>query len=386
MLQAADVAALRILLTKAPELEALAAVVHRTFLSGKKIVCEGCGATGRLSLSLEVFCKEGMVAEEEYRGKVLGFMAGGDAAFIRSIEQFEDRVDFGKRQLHEIGFEDGDLLIAITEGGETPFVIAACEEAVLLSPSNEPFFVYCNPDDILCEVAERSANVLGNTKIHKINLSVGPMSITGSTRMQATTVQLTAVGLAIQHHANPHKIAASLQKLFTTIAVDISYGVLSPVTSEEAAMYRDKEYFLYETSDFAVTVMTDTTERAPTFSIPPFENFEVAEQLGSPVYLLLPGVSGALEGWTRLLRRAPRPLEWEESKLRTGVDVLRGYDFSEQVAAKRAARHGAERTTKRVIVALAPGASGFPSHMRIWTLSCPSKTRKCSRTSCWSTL
>ena len=351
-LQSVDIAALRILCGQAHLLIPLADAIHQTFLSGKKIVCEGCGATGRLSLSLEVFAKEGMVREEAYRNKVLGFMAGGDAAFIRSIEQFEDRVAFGKRQLHDIGFEDGDLLIAITEGGETPFVIAACEEAVEVSKSNTPYFVYCNPDDVLCEVAQRSANVIQNERIKKINLCVGPMSITGSTRMQATTVQVTAVGLAIQHHSDPSQIEKSLARLLETIEKKISYAQLAPFTREEALMYASGEHFLYETDYFAVTVMTDTTERAPTFSMPPFENFDFPEQLASPVYLVLPGVRGALDGWTRLLRRAPRPLEWDETKHRTGLAAIGGYDFSESVVEKRQAKLGLEKTKLRAVVAL----------------------------------
>ena len=64
-------------------------------------------------------------------------------------------------------------------------------------------------------------------------------------------------------------------------------------------MYKDDEYFLYETDYFSVTVMTDTTERAPTFSIPPYENFDRPAELSSPVYLHLPGVTGAAEGWSR---------------------------------------------------------------------------------------
>ena len=343
-LQSVDVAALETILAKVPEMEELARAIHKTLVSGKKVVAEGCGATGRLSLSLEVFALEGMVIEEEYRDKVRGFMAGGDAALIRSIEQFEDRVAHGQRQLREIGFEDGDLLLAITEGGETPFVIAACEEALLVSPSNNPYFIYCNPDGPLCRIAERSKRVIENERIHKINLSTGPMAITGSTRMQATTVQLACAGLAIRHHAHPEKIGEDLRRLLAATKA-VPYGILAPFTAAEAKMYADGEYFLYETDYFSVTVMTDTTERSPTFSLPPFENFNNPNELPSVVYLHLPGVSGAVEGWTRLLRRAPRPLEWEGGIAKqTGIEAIKGYDFSDNVFELRAKKIGADRT------------------------------------------
>ena len=37
---------------------------------------------------------------------------------------------------------------------------------------------------------QRSREVIEEPRIEKINLTTGPMSITGSTRMQATTIQL----------------------------------------------------------------------------------------------------------------------------------------------------------------------------------------------------
>ena len=52
------------------------------------------------------------------------------------------------------------------------------------------YFVYNNPDDILCRHVQRSREVIQEPRIEKINLTPGPMSITGSTRMQATTIQL----------------------------------------------------------------------------------------------------------------------------------------------------------------------------------------------------
>ena len=52
-------------------------------------------------------------------------MAGGDVAIIASVEDFEDHPEFGAHQLLSLGFADNDLLIACTEGGETPWVIGA---------------------------------------------------------------------------------------------------------------------------------------------------------------------------------------------------------------------------------------------------------------------
>lgn len=361
-LQAADVAALEKLQAAIPAFEELARAVDRVLCSGHSIVLEGCGATGRLSLSVEAYAHEGLV-EPQFQNKIKGFMAGGDAALIRSIEKFEDRVEYGERQLHDIGFSDGDLLLAITEGGETPFVIAACEEALKVSHI-EPYFLYCNPDDILCRVADRSKRIIENPKIHKINLCVGPMSITGSTRMQATTVQLACAGLAIQHHKNPSRIREDMEAFFHCVKA-LDYGVLAPFTTTEAEMFRSKEHYLYESPEFGVTTITDTTERAPTFSLAPFENYDRPTDATSAVYLHVPNTKTPMEAWNALLTRPPRPLEWEQTAKLTGAAALNGFDFSDQILERRAQRCGKSVTQCYVTVSKMPqGGMDFCIHRR----------------------
>ena len=81
-----------------------------------------------------------------------------------------------------------DVVFAITEGGETSFVIGTAWQG--LEAGAKVYFVYNNPDDILCRHVQRSREVIQEPRIEKLNLTTGPMSITGSTRMQATTIQL----------------------------------------------------------------------------------------------------------------------------------------------------------------------------------------------------
>src|SRR5208283_2859847 len=81
-----------------------------------------------------------------------------------------------------------DVVFAITEGGETSFVIGTAWKG--LEVGAKVYFVYNNPDDVLCQHIKRSREVIQEPRIEKINLTTGPMSITGSTRMQATSIQL----------------------------------------------------------------------------------------------------------------------------------------------------------------------------------------------------
>jgi N-acetylmuramic acid 6-phosphate etherase len=173
-------------------------IIKDTLDFGNNIYFCGCGATGRLSLTIETIWRQ-LHHDEAIENRIFSFMAGGDVALIRSIENFEDFPQFGARQLLEAGFNDGDLLIATTEGGETPFVIGAVEKASQIS-KRKPFFLYCNPDKLLCEVAERSKRVIENADIEKINLTVGPMAVTGSTRMQSSTILLAVAGIALLYY------------------------------------------------------------------------------------------------------------------------------------------------------------------------------------------
>ena len=162
-LKTIDLSALKVLLKSSKQLEELHLDILTTLEQGNNIYLFGCGATGRLSISLEVFCRNGLILEK-YKEQIIGFMSGGDLALIRSIEKFEDYPLYGANHLIDLGFKDGDLLISTTEGGETPIVIGATEKASEIS-SKKPYFLYCNPDDILIEKVERSRNVILNPLI-----------------------------------------------------------------------------------------------------------------------------------------------------------------------------------------------------------------------------
>ena len=98
VLKAVDLSALELLEECAPDLEPLAAAMNATLEAGKRVFLCGCGATGRLSISLEIFGRDGFLGEPVGE-QLVGFMAGGDAALVRSIERFEDYPEYGVRQL-----------------------------------------------------------------------------------------------------------------------------------------------------------------------------------------------------------------------------------------------------------------------------------------------
>ena len=181
---------------------AIAAEVAGRLRRGGRVFFTGCGSTGRLSIQLVSIWRDfwqrqrarGLAcapSAAEWEDRAFSVMAGGDFALIKSVEGFEDFTAFGKKQIGDLGVSARDVVFAITEGGETSFVIGTAWKGV--EAGAKVYFVYNNPDEILCAHVERSREVIQDPRIEKINLTTGPMAITGSTRMQATTIQLCVV-------------------------------------------------------------------------------------------------------------------------------------------------------------------------------------------------
>ena len=117
----------------------------------------GCGATGRIVLHIEKY------ARMKGLGNVYSLMAGGDAALIKSIELVEDFESLGRKHLEEFNPSEDDLVIGVTEGGETSYVIGAVNAGKELCKS-KPFILYCNDDDELIKTCERSKKFIGDKK------------------------------------------------------------------------------------------------------------------------------------------------------------------------------------------------------------------------------
>lgn len=331
-----DNTVIRILREKESDIFYLKDAIRDTLDSGYNVFFCGCGATGRLSLTIETIWRQMKHGKAE-ADRVFSFMSGGDVALIRSIENFEDFPSYGARQLAEAGFKDGDLLISTTEGGETPFVIGATEEAARIS-KRKPFFLYCNPDDILSDVAERSKRIIQNNNIEKINLTVGPMAITGSTRMQSSTILLAVAGIALFYYDSTNEFIRNEIRAFEKFWTFTDISFLNGFTVSETDYYKKGEYLLYETDcQMGITVITDTTERSPTFSLFPFENVVENEKNLSLCYLYMPGYKTCLDAWESLLWRKPRTLEWPDINGIASMKRLMGFDFSYNVLKRREA-------------------------------------------------
>jgi N-acetylmuramic acid 6-phosphate etherase len=87
----------------------------------------------------------------------------------------------------------------------------------------------------------------------------------------------------------------------------------------EEKVYREGARTSYFADSLAVDVLTDTTERSPTFCTPSFRKWDDEAAAESWAYLFTPPPSTE-EAWTRLLRRDPWTIEWTEDDLRALLD------------------------------------------------------------------
>jgi len=304
-------------------------------LGGGRIFFTGCGSTGRLSILLEAAWRGFWREHPEIAGKTadladstISVMAGADFALIKAVEGFEDFSDFGRYQLRQAGVSRGDVVVAITEGGETPFVIGTAWEGV--AAGAEVFFVYNNPTDLLRRHVERSREVVEEPRIKKLDLTTGPMAISGSTRMQATTAELLVVGAALEialarflRDRVPESDLGELglevragvyyHRLFVNLLNDLSKptaveAMVRAVKFEEG-IYRQRGLVTYVTDSVLLDVLTDTTERSPTFMLPPFRPNDDHRSPRSWAFVKDP-LRTTPEAWRRMLEREPRGLEW----------------------------------------------------------------------------
>ena len=350
-----DINAIETVLAQGRQFDAMKADMRDTLRKGGRIFFYGCGATGRLSLSTGYMWRymmdnyddlpkdtkkrfynhirsitkgsdlDGLPLKDRIaglRGRIVDFMTGGDVALVNSIESAEDYPEWAAEHLRDLGFGETDLLIASTEGGETPSVLGALEEAANIS-DRQQYLTYCNPDHTL-ENIERSKRAIDDPRITKICLDSGPMALAGSTRLQATTMQqLLAEGALFG--LNQKDI-----EQFRDFTANTDFSFMAPFIEKEAEINRNGDNISYRLDErVANIVFTDVTERNPTFSYPPLKHIFDEHADPSSTYVVIKNTSQGQDAFWTLLRREPDTLETDALKERAGLDTLLRFDFSE---------------------------------------------------------
>jgi N-acetylmuramic acid 6-phosphate etherase len=148
-----------------------AALVARKLRAGGRLIYVGAGTSGRLGV---VDASEMPPTFNAPPEQVQAIMAGGAAAVFQSQEGAEDARDTAVAELRGRGLGKNDVVCGIAASGQTPFVLAALEEARKRGAG--AILVSCNPKRRIKTPVDVA-----------IDLPTGPEIVTGSTRLKAGT-------------------------------------------------------------------------------------------------------------------------------------------------------------------------------------------------------
>jgi N-acetylmuramic acid 6-phosphate etherase len=144
-----------------------------------RIVYVGAGTSGRVAVQDGA---ELMPTFAWPNDRVRFIVAGGDSAFVTSVEGAEDDVDDAVSQINATRLTPHDVVIAVAASGTTPFTVAALQQAGSF-------------DTITIGVANNPRTALLTSAKFPILIETGPELIAGSTRMKAGTAQKVVLNL-----------------------------------------------------------------------------------------------------------------------------------------------------------------------------------------------
>ncbi len=156
-----------------PAIEKAVHAIVRRMKKGGRLFYLGAGTSGRLGV---VDASECPPTYGIAHGRVVGLIAGGDAAIRKAVEFAEDDPEGGWRDLRKRRVSPADFVIGVAASGTTPYVVGAlrrCRQHGIATGC-----ITCNSGTPLAAQADYPVEVI-----------VGPEFVTGSTRMKSGTAQ-----------------------------------------------------------------------------------------------------------------------------------------------------------------------------------------------------
>jgi N-acetylmuramic acid 6-phosphate etherase len=133
----------------------------------------GAGTSGRLALldAVELLPTFGLAPDV-----VIPLLAGGQGAFVRAVENAEDRPELGEADLTHHNLTAADVVLGVAASGRTPYVLGGLAYARTIGAPT--IAMTCNPHSAMAAAADLAIEVV-----------TGPEVLTGSTRLKAGTAQ-----------------------------------------------------------------------------------------------------------------------------------------------------------------------------------------------------
>jgi len=156
-----------------PQIEKLVTQIVTKLKQGGRLFYIGAGTSGRLGILDASECPPTFGVDDNL---VIGIIAGGDKAIRKAVENAEDSITQGWKDLQNFNISDKDIVIGIAASGTTPYVISTLQKA--------------NENNIITGcITMNIGSPLALTAKYPIVAVVGPEFVTGSSRMKAGTAQ-----------------------------------------------------------------------------------------------------------------------------------------------------------------------------------------------------
>ena len=147
-------------------------LIVAAFRAGGRLVYVGAGTSGRLGVLDAAECPPTFSVPSTM---VVGVIAGGYGALVKSAEGAEDDVNAGMAAMDTAGVTSRDVVVGIAASGTTPYVRAALGRAQTLG-ARTVLLTCATPPKVLAETCDVVINPI-----------TGPEVLTGSTRLKAGT-------------------------------------------------------------------------------------------------------------------------------------------------------------------------------------------------------
>ncbi|MEM8703130.1 MAG: N-acetylmuramic acid 6-phosphate etherase [Pseudomonadota bacterium] len=162
-----------------PQITRAAASLHSAAASGGKIGYAGAGSAGLTALAdcLELPGTFGFPAD-----RMCILYAGGAENLMNLAGVYEDDAQAGRKDFEDSGLGTGDILIAVSASGKTPYTLSAVAAAN-------------GAGTVTIGIANNADAPLMREATHAILLQTPPEVIAGSTRLGAASAQKAALNM-----------------------------------------------------------------------------------------------------------------------------------------------------------------------------------------------
>ena len=287
---------------------------------GGRIIISGCGSTGRLAMRIEASFRiaiqkaaESKPELSKYLDKVVALMTGGDYAIIRAVESFEDYIELGQMQAKELCINGDDVLVGVTATGETTSILGTAKQA--LDDGAKVWMVVCTKPETILGKLKRADDVYTNKNCHSLYMNCGGMAVTGSTRMQWSTIEQSVITASLElaldsivgdgNITDKKYLCEGFKKCIALLKDKNTVEAMAFQVDKEKELYENGGHVTYFADEYLLDILADTTERGPTFSVPPFRPQNRKDLTLSLAFVKNPLVDTAT-AWNNCFERTPR--------------------------------------------------------------------------------